>query len=571
MVKAYNVITKKRERKKVDLRVKEEGKKTVERLKSKILLEEQEQPMKARKIAITTYVSLDNRASSLSPVQIIRGGPSLKPKTLRSADVKLRISMMPTKEHKAHALQLKVKKRAFEIKSISVLKIPEISESAIGRDFELKPKPLEKLRVNHTRRKRLRAILELQAVRKHIQIKRLTLGRISEPAVTSPRINLTIKTLKPRAIHVPPDLTTRDLCVKEVEAKGAGEGELPPDLLHKLFPKLSAKSLSDVSFRKPLCVLAIGDKLDGLDMLTNILSYKYTYHGEYRFSMSLPLQNFSELKGEARIRGLSGEGTVKNIYELITSGELIVRESVSEKDLPDIERALKEIAKRGPKCVILYTKDIKPFEDLHVKVPDVDFLVVSLPKLEENTIRIIEDIIGVKIPGGAIRSVDEAWGRGLRIQEEELSRLDEKLNIPGVEWNPEEETWLHFLMKKITFYWLREKGRQYIEVEVTLPSGKRADLKANDEYWEVETGYPTKDEKAKLKEPWDPAARLISKLSKYSRGSKVRLVVWPIYAYLFRKELIYVKRYYKTTRDVDIKVFTIHLDGEGRIHLRPFI
>jgi len=312
-------------------------------------------------------------------------------------------------------------------------------------------------------------------------------------------------------------------------------------------------------------LIAVGKSKDGLGMIEHLMTIKYTYYGEYGFLMGLPLQK--ELIRMGQIK----EGP----YSLITSERLIVSiPSVNEENIMKIIRGLKEISKRGPKCVILYTPDVRLVEDLDKEVLDVNVIIVSLPEYNERLPRLIERLLGIDLPPRIYeKNLDELWSSAVRLYEEEMKRLDDELPTEGVKFFPERETFFHYLMKRIV-YWHLKNNYARVEVEELKPLINEAnqfvgyvvpDVKADDEYWEVETGYPSEEEKALIREYWDPRVRLIWKLSKYENSpSKIRVVFPAIYAYLFRHEIMSVKKYFKE-RGIDIKFYTIYLHQRGEL------
>lgn len=364
---------------------------------------------------------------------------------------------------------------------------------------------------------------------------------------------------------------------------GKAEPELEPeDIIGKLFPKGVDKLFS---FQRPLCIIAVGETADGLKMLEHLISTKYTYHGEYRFSMSLPWQR-EEVQAEITERKLKKTGVKQapasevlevkeeKPYSLITSKDLIVRiPSANERNKAEIIRGLREISKRGPKCVILYTQNAEPFENLNKEVPDIDVLIITLPEYNERLPRLIEKLLGIDLPPHSSRKVDDLWGYAVWHYEEELRRLDRELPTKGVDFFPERESKFHYLMKRIVYWYLKRRGYPVRAEELVSLIDDRnqfigyivPDVIAGDEYWEVETGYPSVDEHRLIMEPWDPFARLTWKLSKYEGSpSKIRVVFPAIYAYLFRDEIRKVRKYFKE-RGIDIQFYTIRLCGEGKL------
>jgi hypothetical protein len=244
----------------------------------------------------------------------------------------------------------------------------------------------------------------------------------------------------------------------------------------------------------------------------------------------------------------------------------------------DIVRGLREISKRGPKCVIIYTSNAGPFENLDKRVLGVDVKIVALPEFNEKLPKLIGKLLGVDLPpeicGG---SLDELWGSAIRLYEDEMHRLNDELPTKGVDYFPEEESEFHYLMKRIVYHHLKESGYTNVETEVSIEREEggqvkriRIDIVADGEYWEVETGYPSREEMDLLVEPWKPQARLIWKLSKYGGVDKIHVALLAIYAHLFKHEMKMVRKYFKG-EGIDVKFHTIHLSRDGRIGLKRFL
>ena len=129
-------------------------------------------------------------------------------------------------------------------------------------------------------------------------------------------------------------------------------------------------------------------------------------------------------------------------------------------------------------------------------------------------------------------------------------------------------------MKKIVYHHLKNKN-EYKDKEIKVEEpiildeeGKPKEIipdiivnKAGEliECWEVETGYPSKDEEAWIKEPFSTYARFVWKLKKYGEGEhkKVNVVIPSIYAYLFIDDIRKVKEYFKGKFD-ELKFYTLH-------------
>ncbi|RLI76624.1 hypothetical protein DRP04_12470 [Archaeoglobales archaeon] len=366
------------------------------------------------------------------------------------------------------------------------------------------------------------------------------------------------------------------------EKGGESEPEVAEDVLDEILPTRKGEWRCP-SLQRPLCLIVTGEHTDGLRMVEYLISTKYTYQGQYKFSKGLPWQE--EVLAEIAERQRKKTG-VKHIparkigkkddpHSVITSEDLIVLISANEDNKAEIVRGLKEISKRGPKCVILYASNVKPFEDLDRKVLEVDVAMVSLPERSDKIRNSLGKLLGVDL--SAIlepewKSIDELWAIAVRLYEEELKRLDKELPAEDVDYFPERESKLHYLMKRIVYSYLKRVGYKDVMVEQQIPLDENGfigyvipDIIADGEYWEVETGYPSSDEKELIMEYWSPYARLVWKLSKYKDNpSKIRVVFPAIYAYLFYDEIRKIKVYFEK-RGIDIKFYTIHLCGNGEL------
>ncbi|MEM4447253.1 MAG: hypothetical protein QW461_08180 [Candidatus Jordarchaeales archaeon] len=372
----------------------------------------------------------------------------------------------------------------------------------------------------------------------------------------------------------------------EIETREAKPELEAEDVLDELLPTLKGKG-GEFSLQRPLCLIAVGKTEDGLRMIEHLMATKYTYHGEHGFFMGLPWQKEPILskiaEGRVKETGVkhippSGIEEVKEEkpYSLITSERLIVRiPSVNEGNIMEIIRGLKEISKKGPKCVILYTSDVRPLEDLDKKVLDIDVTVVALPEYNERLLRLIEKLLGIDLPPAVYEeSIDDLWGFAVRLYEEEMKRLDNELPTREVDFFPERESPFHYLMKRIVYWYLKRSGYASVKTEPLEPLINEAnqfighvipDMVADGEYWEVETGYPSEEERALIMEPWNPRVRLTWKLSKYKGSpSKIRVVFPAIYAYLFRDDIRWVKKYFKE-RGIDVEFYIIYLHQKGEL------
>ncbi|MBE8540478.1 hypothetical protein [Geoglobus acetivorans] len=354
------------------------------------------------------------------------------------------------------------------------------------------------------------------------------------------------------------------------------------DILEEILPTRKG-DWRIISLQRPFCLIVAGEHADGLEMVEYLVSTKYTYQGQYKFAKGLPWQRdvlvevAEWMKRKTGVRHIPARKISKkeDPYSSIISEDLIVLVSANENDKVEIVRGLREISKRGSKCIILYVSNIKPFEDLDRRVLDVDIAIVSLPERSEKIRKLVGKLLGVDllaIGEPEWESIDELWAVAVRLYEEELKRLDKELP-EDVEYFPDRESRFHYLMKRITYSYLKKKGYKDIRVEQQIPLIDEngfvgyviPDIVADEEYWEVETGYPSSDEKELIIEHWSPHARLVWKLSKYKDNpSKIRVVFPAIYAYLFYDEIRKIKAYFEK-RGYDIKFYTIYLRGKGEL------
>jgi hypothetical protein len=396
-----------------------------------------------------------------------------------------------------------------------------------------------------------------------------------------------VKPAQPIEMKKAPETSVESVRVGKVatgepgEAKPESEVE---DVLSELLPPLKG-SWKMFDPQRPLCLIVVGKSSDGLAVIEDLMATMYLYRGKYGFFMGLPWQReLSKIvEEELKKTGVKHTPSTRVVegeekpYQLITSEKLIVRIFPVESDLMDIVRGLREISRRGPKCVIMYTSNADPFENLDKKVVGVDVKIVALPEFSEKLPKLIGKLLGVDLPpeicGG---SLDELWGSAVRLYEEEMHSLNDKLPTKGVKYLPEEESEFHYLMKRIVYHYLKENGYTNIETEVLIEREEGqvkpicVDIVADGEYWEVETGYPSREEMDLLREPWKPQARLIWKLSRYGEVDKIHVVLPAIYAHLFKHEVKMVREYFKEKR-IDVKFHMIHLSQDGKVGLKRFL
>jgi hypothetical protein len=222
------------------------------------------------------------------------------------------------------------------------------------------------------------------------------------------------------------ELTTEQR-TEEVSGVGGGGTE---ELLDKLFPPIRGEGICKWDHKRPICFVVTGESFDGKEMLEDIISTKYTFHGEYTFSRNLPWQ----VKTTSQQRVRNAEEVIEermrekpSIYEKIVSKDLIVSEKVTENDKGDIIKGLRDIANRGPKCVILYTDKLEPLQYLDKEVGAcIEVKFIRLPTYSDKTLHLIGELIGVE-PKTSSPSIKVAWVDSLRYCEKVMEKLDQKL------------------------------------------------------------------------------------------------------------------------------------------------
>jgi len=514
----------------------------------------QPQPLRL-KAKLSNFIKPKLFSVQVQPPAIIMPAISIVPKVTRLADIRVGTFMLATL-HELAAPSLKLKlKHPSDVSVRPLIRLKLIKDMGISMPI-IKPA----IKLKHPSDVSVRPLIRLKLIK--------------DMGISMPIIKPAIK----------PEIEVGEISV------GRG-GETQPELeaenvLDELLPSLKGES-RELSLLRPLCLIAVGKSADGLGMVEHLVSTKYTYYGEYGFFMGLPWQKELMLskiaEGRIKKKGVRHvshseikESKNEKPYSLITSERLIVRiPSVNEENVLEVIRGLKEISKRGPKCIILYTQDVRPLEDLDKKVLDIDVIVIALPEYNEKLSRLIEKLLGIDLPPPAFEeSIDDLWGSAVRLYEDKMKQLDGELPTKEVGFFPERESLLHYLMKRIVYWHLKKSDYISVRAEPLKPLIDEAnqfigyvvpDIIADDEYWEVETGYPTEEEKELIMEPWNPRARLTWKLSKYKgTPSKIRVVFPAIYAHLFQHDIIRVKKYFQE-REIDIKFYTIYLRQRGKL------
>lgn len=364
---------------------------------------------------------------------------------------------------------------------------------------------------------------------------------------------------------------TKEVGHSDLSSVASSETKEEENILDELIQPIKGGSFLDWKIHRPLCIILTGNNaLIGMKMIEDIMSTKYTYHGFYEFlRLNLPWQ--SDIK-KPIISAVKSDGEKeKTTYEKIISQELIISDAVTAEKKEDVIRGLRNISHRGAKCVIIYVKVVEEFEKLPDEVAAVDFKFISLPdKLDDRIVKLMGKVIGVELQNTPATSIDELWHRAIRLYEEEAGELDKKLPYANVPYFPERESTTHYLMKRLVYNWLNKKDeyKNKIKVEkplqisddekIMIPDITVENGKERKECWEVETGYPFKDEQIIDRD--NPFARLVSKIQKYREQCnflKIHIVVPSIYAHMFKEKIMQTKKYFKQMYNMDVKFYTI--------------
>lgn len=242
-----------------------------------------------------------------------------------------------------------------------------------------------------------------------------------------------------------------------------------------------------------------------------------------------------------------------------------------------IVEKLKEVETQGLKYVIFHL----PIEGLPEKVKEeiegkssIPVYIIGLLK-DEAIIRAKSRLLeffgsGIKFVS-EFESLDSWWNSFQRkleeIQEKRIKEVykDKDINFKKLD----NETISHYLMKAIVYKYLKLRGYE-VKVEEPFLTGDQVnthvnipDLKASKNgeeiVVEIETGYPTEEEKEEYRsEVINPEERIMSekKLGKYT-DTDVRLVVPNLFAIVHRRMLKKLKGYFKTKLNVDLTVYTV--------------
>lgn len=346
---------------------------------------------------------------------------------------------------------------------------------------------------------------------------------------------------------------------------GEGEGKEPEDIIDKLFTPLHGRGSFDWDINRPVCIILEGDKDEGRRIIEDIVSTRYTFQGVYKFSKSLPWGESGGERSElSDIKSKENSSIDKKIKE---EDILIVSDKIDIEDKDKIVNSLREISHRGKKCVILYVKDNgKELKEEIKKITNVDVVAIKLPKYE--FLDVVGKLVGVDPDISLTEStpditIDSSWSKIVRLYEEKMEDL--RCKLPYVAYYQERETETHYLMKRVVYNWLKnENPNKEIKVEEPIildDQNKLKEIKPDvimeDVSWEVETGYPSEEERELIRDSSDPFSRLTWKLGKYGETYKNVNVVFPsIYVHLFRKEIKEIKKYFNGK--IKLKFYTIN-------------
>lgn len=344
------------------------------------------------------------------------------------------------------------------------------------------------------------------------------------------------------------------------------------------------RSSFDWDYGKLAVIIAVSNDEDSKEMLEQIVARKYAYHGNFTFEQDLESKDTKYRKLE-EIREVIPAN--KEIIEKIKTPKLIISSIVQKKRWSVLVKALKDIAELGKKCVILYPKenDIKVLIYRIKNIPNVELKVIKLPKWNENTCKLIGKLQGIdektlqknlfemketwkelntkelKFEGTVDEAYSLAWkmNEKIRKQIKDSDKISKDLNkwLPqaiGKYYFSHSESKNHFLTKKYV-YWLLKMANPEKNILLEQPdaSKKIPDIKFDDQNWEIETGYPSKEELEKNQEQSDAFVHLM-KLNKYESEDKVNVILPNLYAYIFRKQIKNVKR----NLGSNIKFYTIN-------------
>jgi len=383
---------------------------------------------------------------------------------------------------------------------------------------------------------------------------------------------------------------------KEVEKLEMPASMIEKDILDEIFPPLGEKGFSSLfdTTGKPKCVILVG-KGGGKKIIEDLLKEELKYWG-----FSTPTVKYLEAirKGEEekfKTKSVEDVELVEDPKEVISyisdSKYRIVTITLHPELLDWIEKIverLKEVETQGLKYIIFHL----PSDGLPEKVKEriegkssIPVYIIGLLEEPGQSLKIEEDIEGkakkleeaksklLEIFGSNIEfeskfeSLDSWWNSLQREIEEIQRKMKEKVySDKDISFDKlDDETIFHYIIKALVYKYLKLRGYEVrveephsIEDKVKIPDLK-AFKKEKEIFIEIETGYPTKEEKEEFgSEIINPEERLMSKkkLGKYKNGN-VMLIVPNLFGVIHRRMLKKLKGYFKTKLNVDLTVYTL--------------
>lgn len=511
------------------------------------------------------------------PPPVIGSKPSADKTALEEQEIKSISTVIKVKKESKERLKGSIEELILEPQKLKALssEIEEPEETRVKTNFDSSIPPIGR---------EIKELLEVPEI-KSINFTPSTikidfdasLPEFKERVVTIPKLSVT----KPQEVimrnYFDKEVSTQVISkikelILEVEEKVEEETQVT-NVIDELFLSLKGGSCLKWKLNRPLCIILTGDKPDGMRTIEDLMSTKYTFLGFYDFSKNLPWQDvLKSVKEKIKTHKSETREREDDIYNKIISEDLIISDVISVIDKDKIIKGLRDISNRGAKCLIFYTQNVEDFENLDSEVYNVDMKIIRLPKLDDKVKKLISKLTGVDLEV-LDDSIDSLWHRAVRVYEEEAEELDRKLPSKDVDYFPERETETHYLMKKLLYHYLKNK-KDYKDKEIKVEEPIILDgegelkkiipdiiIKGDEkilECWEVETGYPSKDEEEWIKEPFSPYARFVWKLKKYGEGGykKVNVVLPSIYGHMFKEDVRKVKGYFE--EKIELKFYTLH-------------
>ncbi len=376
------------------------------------------------------------------------------------------------------------------------------------------------------------------------------------------------------------EIEKKEETIEKVLISKTRELKAEREILDEIFPSLGTKCFSSLfdSSGKPKCVILIG-KGDGKDVIESLMKKELEYWGYSTFHTKqiecIKKDEKEEIKTYVNTEFI--EDPVKVIEYISNPKYRIVTITLYPELLELIEKIverLKEVETQGLKYILFHI----PVEGLPNEIKDkiekrssIPIYIIKL--LEGESIWDAKNRL-LKFFGEGIttrtllefESLDSWWNKfqqdlpDIRDKlREEISR-DPEIDFPQLD----EEDDLHYLMKAIVYKYLKLRGYEVrIEEPQTIEERKiRPDLiaykKGKEIYVEIETGYPTKDEKEEFGEVINPEKRLKSskKLGKY-KNKDVMLVVPNEFGIIHKRRFKSWKNYFRTKHNVNLSIYVI--------------